>query len=111
MKKSEMIRQAAASVRRFGRREDERVCYCTPTRNMVRSLEEVTLNEFNTDSRFDWRAAVSELMTAVSEKVKEVTGRTHAQSLHSLDEDRGLDDEAVADAFEKTALMYEERGE
>jgi hypothetical protein len=106
-----MIRQAAASVRHWGRRENERVCYCTPTRNMVISLEEVAMNEFNTDSRFDWRAAVSELMTAVSEKVKEVTGRTHAQSLRVLDEDQDLDDEAVAEAFEKTALMYEERGE
>jgi hypothetical protein len=111
VKKSEMIRQAAVSVRRFGRREDERVCYCTPTRNMVRSLKEVTLNEFNTDSHFEWRAALRDMSTAVAEKVKEITGRTYTQSLNSLDEDRGLDDEAVAEAFEKTALMYEERGE
>jgi hypothetical protein len=110
MKKSEMIRAAAGRVRRLGRR-GERVCYCTPTRNMVLSLENVAMNELNEFEAA--RSMVQELMTAVADKFRETLNLGRSTTLHELDEDDGdvVSDEVVEEAFEKAALMYEEQGD
>jgi hypothetical protein len=80
---------------------------------MVRSLEEVTMNELV--DFHEARSTITEFMTAVAGKIRELTGRERVTSLHEYDEDDNedtqLDDEVVAEAFEKTALEYEERGE
>jgi hypothetical protein len=116
MKKSEMIRAAAGRVRRLGR-GGRRECYCTPTRNMVLSLEEVAMNQLNDfgNPQFgaEVRSTLREMMSAVAEKFREALNLDHEESLMQLDEDDGdmVTDELVEEAFEKAALMYEEQGE
>lgn len=115
-----MIRSALRYVRRIGNRQGAvgnrqgaRVCYCTPSRNMVRGLEAVALNEINTDQS----ALFYELSSTVADKLREVTNRTGTkESLYDFDREdtyasQALNDSLVEEAFEKAALLYEERGD
>jgi hypothetical protein len=117
MKKSEMIRAALNRVRQVG--GDGRVCYCTPSREMVFSVEAVVQNnlaEFQQTAQ-EPRHVVAEMMSSLAEKLREATGRTSRdETLHDFDEEDSsaalaLDDAIVEEAFEKTALMYEEQGQ
>jgi hypothetical protein len=117
MKKSEMIRAALGRVRSLGNRPGERVCYCTPNRQMVLSIQNVAMNELNALPHEEQRSTLRELYNTVAEKLREVTNRTdRGESLDDFDEEdtsaaMALDDEIVAEAFEKAALTYEEQGE
>ena len=117
MKKSEMIRAALGRVRQLGNRPGERVCYCTPNRQMVLSVENVTMNQLNDLPHDQVRGMMREMMSTIAEKLREVTNRTdHNESLAEFDEEdteaaMALDDTIVQEAFEKAALQYEEQGE
>lgn len=117
MKKSEMIRSALGRVRRLGNRPGERVCYCTPTRQMVHSVEAVTMNELNEFGSEHQQSTLRDLIATVTEKLREVTNRTDRnESLYEFDREdtdaaTALSDAAVEEAFEKAAIAYEERGE
>jgi len=112
MKKSEMIREAFKNVRRHR----ERVCYCTPNRQMALSLEHVCMNQ-NVGSPAEQRKTLADLMNTVAERLRELTNRWHEkESLHQFDENDSraayaLNDRIVEEAFEKAAVVYEERGD
>jgi hypothetical protein len=114
MRKSELIRAALGRIRRLGNRQGERVCYCTPSRNMVRGLETVVLNNISTN---DQSSLFSELSHTVADKLREVTNRVGSkESLYDFDREdtyaaQSLNDTLVEEAYEKAALMYEERGD
>jgi hypothetical protein len=111
MKKSEIIRQAAGRVRHVA--GGQRVCYCTPSREMVLSIQDVAMNNLPVAER----AVIPSLMGMVAQKLREVTGRTgKGESLREFDtEDTdaayALTDRVVEEAFEKAAVMYEEHGD
>jgi hypothetical protein len=81
---------------------------------MVRGLEAVTLNNLTTDDR---SSLFYELSNTVADKLREVTNRaTRQESLYDFDREdtdaaAALDDTLVEEAFEKAALVYEERGD
>lgn len=115
MKKSEMIRAALTRVRRLGK--DQRVCYCTPNRGLVLSMETVVQNNLAEFKDVSPRSMLSEMLSTVAEKMREVTNRTsQGESLREFDTEdtpaaMALTDEVVEEAFEKAALTYEEQGE
>jgi hypothetical protein len=113
MKKSEIVRAAKQRVRRMG---DQRVCYCTPNRQMMLSLERACMNE-NVGTPVEQRSLLQELTTAITERLRELTNRWHEREpLREFDtEDTpaayALTDAIVDEAYDKTAMDYEERGE
>lgn len=117
MRKSEMIRAALGRVRRLGR--GQRVCYCTPSRDMVRNLEYVAMDNVhgNFSTREDRMATAEDLKATVAHHLREVTNRLeNEETLRDFDtEDTqaayALTDEAVEEAFEKAAIAYEEQGD
>ena len=114
MKKSEMIRAAAARVKAAAtRRGGDRVCYCTPTREMRLSIQNVAMNELNDLGTTSVRDQLREMMSTVATKISEALNLSQSTSLDELDHDDGdiVSDEVVEEAFEKAALMYEEQGE
>jgi hypothetical protein len=113
MKKSEVVKAAKGRVRRMG---DQRVCYCTPNRQMMFSLERACLNQ-NVGTPVEQRSLLQELTQAIGDRLRELTNRWHErESLRVFDtEDTpaayALTDAIVDQAFDKTAADYEERGD
>jgi hypothetical protein len=114
MKKSEMIRAALGRTRRMG---NQRVCYCTPNRQMVMGMQAVTMNELTEFSTEHQQSTLRDLMNTVAEKLREVTNRTDRnESLREFDTEdtpaaESLTDSIVEEAYEKAAVAYEEQGE
>jgi hypothetical protein len=117
MRKSEMIRAALGRVRRLGK--DRRVCYCTPNRQMLLSIDTVALNNVhgNYSTAADRAEVAEDLKATVAHHLREVTNRMeNEETLRDFDtEDTqaaySLTDDIVEEAFEKAAVAYEEQGD
>jgi hypothetical protein len=106
-KKSEMVREAAKASQKF--KDNERVCYCTPSRRMVMSVRDVCLNQ-------NMPEVAEEMCDRIAVEMRRVTGREHfGESLADFDTmdsqaayaiwDSG--DRKVRESFEGAALTYE----
>jgi hypothetical protein len=108
-KKSEMVQEAAAMVRGV----EGRVCYCTPSREMVRSIQRVVAQHAVPNAQH----VVDEMSDSVAEQLRNATGRIKEhESLRQFDtEDTdaayALTNQIVRDAYAKTAAMYQEQGD
>jgi hypothetical protein len=113
MKKSEVVQAAKKLVRRHG---DQRVCYCTPNRQMMLGLQKACMNE-NVGTPAQQKSLLEELTTAIGDRLRELTNRWHEREpLREFDtEDTpaayALTDAIVDEAYDKTAMDYAERGE
>jgi hypothetical protein len=114
MKKSEMVREAGEASE--AHRKAERVCYCTPSRQMMMSVEKVCMNEGMPE-------VVEEMSERIAVQLRVLTDRVrHNEPLRTFDtmdtsaayaiwNEPGFNEEhagsIVRQAFEQAAVTYE----
>jgi hypothetical protein len=101
---SEVVRDAAQRVRTHG--ENQRVCYCTPSRRMMLSVRDACLNQNIPNPR----EVAEEINNTIGAKLQQITGhRAPMRQFDTEDTDAAytLTDRIVRDAFEQTAQQYE----
>jgi len=115
MKKSEMVREAGEASE--AHRKAERVCYCTPSRQMVMSVNKVCMNQNLPNPQ----EVADEMCERIAVQLRELTGRvgdneplrtfdtmdTSAAYSIWVEHSRGNDGSIVRQAFEQAAKTYE----